>query len=490
MENNKSKWESKYEEFKNGNMSKELETMKEKIKDEANKFNEAIKNGKNDEAKKAQDEINKLQGEIKKKEAINTSVKFNSSKIENILQLKKDLVKDSVELLNKKSEIDQYQEAEQTIKDKDADIMTLNTDMEAINAKIKQVDKQLENIQLSPADREKLEKDKEKLKAEKSAKAKEIGDNNNDYSNALNKREGLADKVSKYNINDIDIALAQNEKLIAKCDMVGKNLLNGKNMEEINASLKKFKFTPNKDFAKKVTTMRSVYEKEENEAVNTVKEAVEEAKKAEENAKNALEKAKKAEEEYKKISNLPVPKTNLWQKAINGLANIFKKGGNKKDVKTQVEEAKKEAEEAKKEAEKAAKEYKAKVEEAKKIKSTLNKEGERSTDYLEELRKQKDENVVLEGMTLYGDTFKDRLKFNMPNISSSISQGEIDDAKSKNNYVMQNETYVNSKGETVTRNDHQKDKRAYNADARKAEIKKNIEELKALKAKKDDGNER
>lgn len=475
MENNKSKWELKYEEFKNGNMSKELETMKEKIKDEANKFNEAIKNGKNDEAKKAQDEINKLQGEIKKKEAINTSVKSNSSKIENILQLKKDLVKDSVELLNKKSEIDQYQEAEQTIKDKDADIMKLNTDMEAINAKIKQVDKQLENIQLSPADREKLEKDKEKLKAEKLAKAKEIGDNNNDYSNALNKRDGLADKVSKYNIKDIDIALAQNEKLIAKCDMVGKNLLNGKNMEEINASLKKFQFTPNKDFAKKVTTMRSVYEKEENEAVNTVKEqgekTVEEAKKAYDKAKEAMEQAQKAEEEYNRICNLPVPKVPWYKKVpvikqvVNGISKIFNKGENQA-VQIDVDEAKAKFEQAMKEAEEAKKEFYEKGIEAKKAEEVARtSEGVRSTDYLEELRKQKDENVVLEGMALYGDTFKDRLNYQMPNVKSSLSQDQIDKAKSMNKkeYVMPG---------------HEADKRAYNVDARKAMVRKNIEELK------------
>lgn len=489
MENNKSKWETKYEEFKNGNMSKELETMKEKIKDEANKFNEAIKNGKNDEAQKAQDEINKLQGEIKKKEAINTSVKSNSSKIENVLQLKKDLVKDSVELLNKKSEIDEYQKARQTIKDKDTDIVKLNTEMEAINSKIKQVDKQLENKQLSPADREKLEKDKEKLKTEKSTKAQEIGKNNDDYSNALKKRDELEDKVGKYNINDIDIALAQNEKLIAKCDMIGKNLLNGKNMEEINASLKKFQFTPNKDFAKKVTTMRKVYEKEENEVIKAVKEqegkVTEEAKKAYEKAEKAIKQAQEAEAEYNRVRNLPAPKTPWYKKVpvikqlVNGISKIFNKG-KKQTAQIDVEEAKAKFEQAMKEAEEAKKEFYEKGIEARKAEETTRtSEKARSTDYLDELRKQKDENVVLEGMALYGDTFKDRLKYKMPNVKSSLTQDQINNAKSMNKkeYVMPG---------------HDADKRAYNVDARKAMVRKNIEDLKKkneMKKHDDDGRE-
>ena len=39
-----------------------------KIKEEAQKFNEAIQDGKNSEAQKAQDEVVKLQGELKTKE--------------------------------------------------------------------------------------------------------------------------------------------------------------------------------------------------------------------------------------------------------------------------------------------------------------------------------------------------------------------------------------------------------------------------------------
>lgn len=242
-------------------------------------------------------------------------------------------------------------------------------------------------------------------------------------------------------------------------------------MEEINASLKKFQFTPNKDFAKKVTTMRKVYEKEENEVIKAVKEqegkVTEEAKKAYEKAEKAIKQAQKAEEEYNRIRNLPIPKVPWYKKVpvikqvVNGISKIFNKGENQ-TVQIDVDEAKAKFEQAMKEAEEA----------------TRTSEGKRSTDYLEELRKQKDENVVLEGMTLYGDTFKDRLKYKMPNVKSSLTQDQINKAKSMNKkeYVMPG---------------HEVDKRAYNVDARKAMVRKNIEELKKKnEMKKHDDDER
>lgn len=486
MEYNKSKWELKYEEFKNGNMSKKLETMKEKIKDEANKFNEAIKNGKNDEAQKAQDEINKLQGDIKEKEAINTSVKSNSSKIENILQLKKDLVQDSVELLNKKREIDQYQKAGKTIKDSDKEVAKLVKDIEGIDKQIKQLNQQINQPNISSEDRKKLESDKENLKQQRKQKETDIGKHNSGkYLDALKDEKEMASKVNAYNVKDINAALAKNEKLIAKCDMIGKNLMNGKHMEEISTKLNNFTFTPDKDFEKSVTTLGNVYEKEKNKVEAGTRENFEnidletknlygKIKKAMEQEKEAEEEYKKAEEEYSKRSNLPVAaipwyrKIPVLKKIVSFVSEKFGKETNNAthisadDVKAKLEQL----EGIKKEVRKLSTEFRDKYLEAEKAKNDVQLiTNERSINYLEELRNQQDENAVLEGMALYGDIFVDKLNFKIPNAKTNLSKDEINKAKSMNKkeYVMSG---------------HDADKRMYNVDARKAMIRKNIEDLK------------
>lgn len=508
MENKKSRWELKYEDFLNGSVDKDIETMRENLKAEADKFNEAIKEGKNSEAQKAQDEINKLEGEVKQKEVTKSSVTANQSKIENILQLKKDLIKDSADLIGKQENVAEYEKAKKLVEDNDKELKNLKTEIESIDVQIKQLNGKINDPATTSADRAKFEQDKAKLNEQRKTKTVAIGKLNSDkYAEARATKDRLEAEVGTYNLKAIKNTLAKNEKLIAKCDLIGTNLVNGKSMEEINASLKKFKFTPNKDFAKKVATMRGLYEKEENAKVDAAKKvnekATEDVKAAYEKAKSAIEEANKAIEEYKKLSNLPAQKTPWYKKVpvlkqiTNGISKIFNRG----KAQTNVEEARAKAEQARKEAEAAKKEYLEKKEEAEKTKVEVEKkekekkDKERSTDYLNELRKQKGENTILEGMALYGDTFKDRLKYKMPNVKSSLTQDQIDKAKSKNNYQFKNTLQVNGKTVVI---EHGKDKRAYDIEARKNMIRNNIknmtgktvEELKEEKKARQDGDER
>lgn len=496
MEYNKSKWELKYEKLKNGSLDKEIETIKERLKEEAEKFNQAIQEGKNSEAQKAQDEINKLQGERKAKEDLKSAITANQSKIEHVLQLKKDLIKESAELLSKKSVIQEYQKSKKFVEKNDKESKKVQLEIEAIDAQIKQLNIKINDKNTSPADRAKFEKDKAKLNTQRQQKSNKVSKLNSDeYINSRRTMDKLEAEVGKYKSKDIDKTLAENEMLIAKCDLIGKSLVNGKSMNDITVSLKNFNFTPNKDFAKKVSEMRDVYEKEEKDGADIAIKAHEQAegefeatfdvvKDAKQKFEEAIKAAKEAEEEYNKINNLPAPKPKWYEKipgakrAVDFVSNVLNRGNKDTSTKT-AEEAKKEAEKAKAEAEKAKKEFEeaikaAKEAQEKRDKAEAQKEKateERSIDYLTELRQQKDQDKVLEGMTLYGDTFKDRLKYQIPNTRTSLTQDEIDRAKSKNNYVMPNQN---------GKNDHGKDKRTYNVDARKENLIKTIAKMKGV----------
>ena len=336
--------------------------------------------------------------------------------------------------------------------------------------------------------RKKAEQDKAKLNAQRQQKNNEIGKlNSEEYTKSRTRMQELENEVGTYDLKAIKNALAKNEKLIAKCDLIGTNLVNGKSMEEITANLKNFKFKPDKNFSQKISTMRDLYKTEEKEKVEKTKKnnenATEEAKKAYEKARKAVETAEKARNEYEKISNLPAAKTP-WYKKIpvlkqisNGISKIF----NRKQTQN-LEKTKKLAEETENAAKKAIEEYRTKKDEMEKTKKVAkDTEMGRSTEYLKELRGQKNEDEVLKGMAVYGDTFRDKLKYTVPNVKSSVTQGEVDKAKSKTKYVMNNKDPKNP--------DHTTDKRAYNVEARKAQVKANIEQIRKMKEEKS-GSER
>ena len=492
MEYKKSRWELKYETFKNGSVDNDLKTLNDQKVKLANDMIQAYKDGKIDDIKKMQEEMKKITDNLDKKEVSKKAMTSNRAKIENTLQLKKDLIQDSAELLKKLEEIKDYEKAKKTIEDNDKEVAKLEAEIEGIDVQIKQLNAKINDPNVKPEDRKKFEQDKEKLKDQRQQKSADIGKyNNQEYSDALKNKEKLEAEVAKYDVKSINTALAQNEKLIAKCDLIGSNLVNGKSMEEINLSLKKFTFTPDKDFAKKVEAMRDVYQKEESAKTEDITKTEEEAKKeadktleaeklAKEKADAAIKAAEEAEKEYEQISNLPTTQLPLHKRIVNWVSKIFNKEGKTDAKKTEeakiaVEKAKAEAEKAKKELEeatKAAKEAQKKAKDAEKAKAEISTEG-RSTEYLEELRQQKDENDVLQGMAVYGDTFRKELNYKAPNVKSSLTQDQIDQAKSKTGKVMPGQE-----------KDHKKDKRAYDTDARKDEIRKNIDDLRKRRAEK------
>ncbi len=449
---------------------------------------EAYKNGKSDEVNALQGQIQRIDQETKKCNDSKNAVKTNEPKIQNILQLKEDLVKESSNLLEKQNKAKEYAGAKKQVEASDKKLATIETEIEAIDTQIKALNQTIQNPNTSEADRKKAEQDKAKLNAQRQQKNNEIGKlNSEEYTKSRTRMQELENEVGTYDLKAIKNALAKNEKLIAKCDLIGTNLVNGKSMEEITANLKNFKFKPDKNFSQKISTMRDLYKTEEKEKVEKTKKnnenATEEAKKAYEKARKAVETAEKARNEYEKISNLPAAKTP-WYKKIpvlkqisNGISKIF----NRKQTQN-LEKTKKLAEETENAAKKAIEEYRTKKDEMEKTKKVAkDTEMGRSTEYLKELRGQKNEDEVLKGMAVYGDTFRDKLKYTVPNVKSSVTQGEVDKAKSKTKYVMNNKDPKNP--------DHTTDKRAYNVEARKAQVKANIEQIRKMKEEKS-GSER
>lgn len=479
--NQKSRWELKYEKIKNGSIDSEIEKLAGAKKELTDKIVEAYKNGKSDEVNALQGQIQRIDQETKKCNDSKNAVKTNEPKIQNILQLKEDLVKESSNLLEKQNKAKEYAGAKKQVEASDKKLATIETEIEAIDTQIKALNQTIQNPNTSEADRKKAEQDKAKLNAQRQQKNNEIGKlNSEEYTKSRTRMQELENEVGTYDLKAIKNALAKNEKLIAKCDLIGANLVNGKSMEEITANLKNFKFKPDKNFSQKISTMRDLYKTEEKEKVEKTKKnnenATEEAKKAYEKARKAVETAEKARNEYEKISNLPAAKTP-WYKKIPVLKQIF----NRKQTQN-LEKTKKLAEETENAAKKAIEEYRTKKDEMEKTKKVAkDTEMGRSTEYLKELRGQKNEDEVLKGMAVYGDTFRDKLKYTVPNVKSSVTQGEVDKAKSKTKYVMNNKDPKNP--------DHTTDKRAYNVEVRKAQVKANIKQIRKMKEEKS-GSER
>lgn len=480
--NQKSRWELKYEKIKNGSIDSEIEKLAGVKKELTDRIVEAYKNGKSDEVNALQGQIQRIDQETKKCNDSKNAVKVNEPKIQNILQLKKDLVKESSNLLIKQNQAKEYADAKKQVETSDKKLAVIETEIAAIDNQIKMLNKTINAPNTQETDRKKAEQDKAKLNTQRQQKSNEMGKlNTEEYAKSRAKMQELENQVGTYDLKTIKSTLAKNEKLIAKCDLIGTNLVNGKSMEEITANLKNFKFKHDKNFSQKIATMRDEYKKEKNQKVvesraNSIS-AVTAEKKAYDELIAAVKKSDEAVKKYEAMSNLPAKKTAWYQKIpgikqiYNGISKIFNKNHTIK-----LDKAKKAAEEAEKAARKAAEEYKVKKAEKEKLeKTTKSIEEPRSTEYLEELRGQKNEDEVLKGMAVYGETFRDKLKYKVPTTKSGVTQEESDNAKSKNKYVMNNKDPKNP--------DHTTDKRAYNLEVRKAQVKANIEQIRKMKEK-------
>lgn len=248
--NQKSRWELKYEKIKNGSIDSEIEKLAGAKKELTDKIVEAYKNGKSDEVNALQGQIQRIDQETKKCNDSKNAVKTNEPKIQNILQLKKDLVKESSNLLVKQNQAKEYADAKKQVETSDKKLAVIEAEIATIDSQIKMLNKTINDPNTQETDRKKAEQDKAKLNAQRQQKSNEMGKlNTEEYATSRAEMQELESQVGTYDLKTIKSTLAKNEKLIAKCDLIGTNLVNGKSMEEITANLKNFKFKHDKNFS-------------------------------------------------------------------------------------------------------------------------------------------------------------------------------------------------------------------------------------------------
>lgn len=423
MKYKKARWEVKFEEFK------KLEPFEEKI-EKLSKELEELKNGKISGDFKTKEEYEKAKVEKEKEIADKEKeldefkkINQNCDKIENILGFKRELTDKTIELLEKKKEIEQ-EEVEFQKCDKEID--KLDKEMQTIKSELDEVENKLKNKDLKPEDRKTLEE-------EKQGKLEKYLKNQSEYKSLYDKKQEFESKHKNINISDkdkIEQEILRNERLMAKCDLIGANLVKGKNFDEINVSLQKFSFTPNPEFAKKIQVMRELYNKEK-----TVKTEVREPN-AEDNQKTVKE-GKENKENVTGLEDGVLPeelsddkdetkllaKVNKFlqkhpriAKMIEGIKNVFKKQV-VETVKDDLEETK-----DKKENEKEDK-----------------KEETSDFDYIiKKIEKDEDEvlkKVAEKGAAGFRESIKTEIKEKYQ--ANKIVAAENEAAKHKGNYVQQ-----------------------------------------------------
>lgn len=309
MEYKKSRWENEYDKY---NENKDV--LKSKMA-EIRREQATLKEGPEYAAKKKElDELKKTQVKYDK-------IEKNQAKIEHILNLKKDLVNKTSELLDEKAEFDKINE---TIEKCEKVFEKLDKERDALLKDVQKIDVQLKDPNLKDEDRKKLED-------ERKSKIASVSDNNTKYSEVANKKDDLSKKVELFDKDKINEELLKNEKLISKCDLIGANLVKGKGMEEISAKLENFEFKPNKDFAKKIQEMRDTYNKEKSQDNKEPEEKQEEDKNKEKEteSKEGQEKTddNEVEEKGQEEEEKPVPVSEFEQnhprlaQALNFLKN-------------------------------------------------------------------------------------------------------------------------------------------------------------------------
>ena len=240
MEYKKSRWEKEWDNIKN-NKDILVQKMNSVRREMA-----GLKDGKEYGAKKA--ELDDMKKTLEKYER----AEKNSSKIENVLKFKKDLVENTYDLLDKKNRLTESIKIKKSLEDA---ITKLDENRQKNFDMFKIVEQKLKDTNLGEEARARLE-------AEKQTYLRNIQVNDEKYSEIANANEENSKLLSKYDEKQLNDSILKNEKLISKCDLIGANLVKGKSMEEISVALENFKFKPNNDFAKKIQAMRDMYNKE------------------------------------------------------------------------------------------------------------------------------------------------------------------------------------------------------------------------------------
>lgn len=450
----KASWETKFEEFRDNGVNTS-KTLTDKIKSLVAEMNS---NPTDTRVKELNEEIKIASEQLKGIKKIEK----NNEKLLNILQVKNDLVQESydlvraLEVLNDKTI---YTNVNDTINDLDSELKTLNTELASIEEELR---------------KDNLDEDKkQELQKEKEEKLNHIKENNFNYSFLTNIKDGKLNKLEVIN------RLSQNEQLIAKCDLIGANLIKGKSMEDITASLKNFKFTPNKDFAKNIKEARKLKEQEKekrkdnslkdpNKGRKNIVQEEERLKKLVDETQRKLDEAKSKYQDLQDENSLTKIDENAWYNKIWGIKHITKLVRYIRDRKEREEREGKITS-----LEKDIETLERKVQGYEAMRQHVIKESERvsksapevvdenhSIEYLKAIRKRNDVDQVLTGMAVYGRETFDKLGYRVPIINTNE-----DTIKKLRNDAARKSAYGSNK----------------DIETRKIEIKERVAEMKAAK---------
>ena len=243
MNYKQSRWEKEYDKFKAINKDDLTQKMAQIQREQA-----ALKDG-----KEYGDKKNEL-AELKKALAKYERTEKNVDKIENILSFKKELVDKTFSLLEMK---EKFSKDNSEIAKINNEITKLDEDRKKAVDRVVDIEAELKNPDIKDEDRA-------KLNSEKQEKLQSIQANDLKFSALSNSKADKTKALQGIDVKKVDQELLKNEQLLGKCDLIGANLVKGKNKDDITAALSNFKFTPNKDFAAKIKAMKEMQKNREN----------------------------------------------------------------------------------------------------------------------------------------------------------------------------------------------------------------------------------
>lgn len=220
-----SKWEDKYNEFKS-NIDNMIQEQSSKMDELRRKQAEIGKDTESKDYKDLKAELKQANAEKKKLEQL----KPNLGKISNVIEFRETLKEQLDEL---KKEVEFRKEMGEATKKKEE----LETEISNYQERHEKIAKELRSGKLSDSEKEKLEKEKTEI-SEKMSKAQEEWDKQDGIL-----RDGLDRKGDLSNLaqEEIDNKLKETQTKISKCNLVAKNLLEGKSWDDIGLKLDNWK---------------------------------------------------------------------------------------------------------------------------------------------------------------------------------------------------------------------------------------------------------
>ena len=312
----KRKWEIDYEKYKTMNLDEEIKKLESQVNASRRELasikdsNSQDYKAKSSAQRANEKEINRL-----------NMLKINMPKVANILKTK-DAYKAKLEKLMKdKKSVEETKTLGNEAKKLEEELDKLKKDEEKLKDALK-------DKRISPENREKLNK-------ALSDNSRKQNENQLKFSaNQLKLTEKLNSPLAK---KDFDKEIQTTRNMISKCNFIGKNLMEGKRMEEITADLKNWKDRKFTDKTKEANDKKetSKSEKTEPEKAETKPEKPRTEKDQKDTLENdKIEEIEKAVDEAIKeedSADKPV-KVSEWDQKHPRLAkikNFFKDAGNK-----------------------------------------------------------------------------------------------------------------------------------------------------------------